>query len=300
MKNRSIERRRTIRLKRSALLKYGLDAIDRPAIKIAETVEEYREALAVLYDAYLECGYIPENPSGVYASPHQLTPYSQVFVFKSYLNVIATMSKVEDSDAFGLPMDCLYKDELDRLRGEGKRIVEFCTFASPREERFSNAMVFLKRSMFFQCAYNGINEICIMVNPKHVAYYKEIFLMEDLGPEKTFPKFDAPAVGLRISVDDYRDKLSEAYGGEDFDTNMYDFFYARDKELSSLHQEELNSFCSFRSMGSSLVSWLCESVPDILDGFDTEKKRQLMALYPDVAFTPMYARQPGFGALEAR
>lgn len=286
MKNKSIERRRTIRLKRSALLKYGLEAIDRPAIKIAETVEEYQEAFAVLYDAYLECGYIQENDLRQYASQFHFIPASQVFVFKSYLKVIATMTKVEDTETFGLPMDCLYKEELDDLRNQGRKVVEFCAFASPKELRFSNAMVFLKRSMYFQCVYGGINDICIMVNPKHVPYYKEIFLMDDLGPEKTFPKFDAPAVGLRLNIDNYKEDLFAAYGGEDFDTNMHDFFYAREEELSLLEQDSLNKMCHVRSLGHAFAASLLQAIPGLLDGFTDEQKAHLAALYPDIPLAP--------------
>ena len=61
-KEHEIERRRTIRIKRSTLLNANLDDIDRPAIKIAETKDELKNAFQYLSFAsrnrYIYCKVI--------------------------------------------------------------------------------------------------------------------------------------------------------------------------------------------------------------------------------------------------
>ena len=49
MGEREIERRRTIRIRRSALLGAKLEGLDRPSIKIAETLDEWQQAFGVVY-----------------------------------------------------------------------------------------------------------------------------------------------------------------------------------------------------------------------------------------------------------
>lgn len=282
MQQQGIERRRTIRLKRSALLKYGLEQIDKPSIKIAETVEEYSAAFGILYEAYHELGYVADNPAGLYCTIFHFLRQTQVFVFKQYLEAIATMSKVEDSQLFGLPMDSLFKEELDQLRAAGRRLVEFGSFAAPKQYRFSNAMLFLQRSAYHQSANAGATDICIMVNPKHVAYYKEILLFEDMGGVKTFGKFNAPAVGLRLPIDDYRGDLRKIYGDEDFDTNLHDFFFAREKELEFLNQTGINNTCCSRSLSQGLAAELLSQLPALTENLSPAQQAHLATMYPEV------------------
>lgn len=47
--DRSIERRRTIRIRRSALTAAKLDDIDKPSIKVAETRDELEQAFRLVY-----------------------------------------------------------------------------------------------------------------------------------------------------------------------------------------------------------------------------------------------------------
>ena len=54
------DRRRTIRIRRSALLQSQLDDIDRPSIKIAETRDELEQAFSLVYYEYQNMGYITE------------------------------------------------------------------------------------------------------------------------------------------------------------------------------------------------------------------------------------------------
>jgi hypothetical protein len=219
------DRRRTIRIRRSALLQSQLDDIDRPSIKIAETRDELEQAFSLVYYEYQNMGYITEpNASEICLSIYHVLPETTVFIFKSYLTVISTLTQIFDSNMFGLPMDALYHGELDALRRANRKLVELSALATSNEARWRNVFMYLARAMFWYAMRQRVNDLCITVNPKHVEFYKTIFLFEDLGPEKYYPKVGAPAVALRLNLDDIYRKLRQAYSALDFDCDLHSFF----------------------------------------------------------------------------
>ena len=222
---RNVERRRTIRIRRSALLNSDLSDIDRPSIKIAETLDEYRQAFQIVHDQYLMSGYLKTaQEHGMLYGIHSLLPKTCVFIFKTYLSVISTITLIQDTPLFGLPMDSLYKDELDSLRDNGRKVVEISALATPRERRWQNLVIFLAKAIYRYCKYTSIDDMCIMVNPKHVRFYKELLMFEDFGEEKWYDKVDAPAVALRVNFASADKEFEKAYSSNDFDTDLHSFF----------------------------------------------------------------------------
>jgi hypothetical protein len=219
------ERRRTIRITRSGLLRNKLDDIDRPAIKLAETPEEIGKAFSLLHDVYLQMGYLSaKKDHGMLYGIHSLLPETAIFVAKSYLDVVSTLTEIFDSEFFGLPMDVIYQKELDALRSKGRRIVEISALVTPKEMRWRNLFLYLARVMYKYSTYRGVNDLCISVNPRHVHFYKNILLFDDLGPERHYPKVNAPAVALRVNMDDIEERMEDTYGELDFDCNLYAYF----------------------------------------------------------------------------
>lgn len=220
------DRRRTIRIRRSALLRSDLDHIDRPSIKIAETQDELEQAFSLVYSEYLEQGYIKASDrSGLHFNIYHILPETVIFVFKSYLKVISTLTLIFDSKAFGLPMDVLYGKELDALRRQKRRLVELSSLATAKDARWHNLFMYLNRAMVWYAMYRNATDLCIMVNPKHVDFYKLILLFKDLGPLQYYHEVSAPAVALRLDLDDVHDKFRETYSALDFECDLYRFFF---------------------------------------------------------------------------
>lgn len=223
---REIERRRTVRIKRSALLKDNLQDIDRPTIKFAETTDELEQTFSLAYKEYSKSGYIPEpKPSKLLFSIYNMQPETVVFIAKSYLTVISTLTQIFDSELFGLPMDVIYRKELDTLRSKKRKVAELSALVTPKEARWKNIFMYLCRVMYEYTFYKGIDDLCITVNPKHVKFYKTIFLFEDLGPERHYPRVDAPAVALRLDMDTIKKKVKNTYNALDFECNLYTYFH---------------------------------------------------------------------------
>lgn len=224
-----IERRRTIRIRRSSLLDAKLESLDRPSIKKAETFEEYSQAFTLLHDAYLASGYLPQaHPERLYFGIHHLLPETCVFLFKSYRTVLSTMSFIPDSPEFGLPMDDLYKSEVDVLRRAGRKVVEIGSLATVAHRRGQNIIMFLAKAMFQFAISTGTDDVCITVNPKHTRFYKSIFLFEPFGEKRYYDKVGAPAVALRVDMRSIKPSLRDAYGESDFDTDVYSLLVQKD------------------------------------------------------------------------
>jgi len=219
------DRRRTLRLRRSSLVDLKMEGIDRPSIKIAETLDEYRQAFRLAHDCYVSTGYLENSPGRPYHySTYSLLPETCVFVFKSYLTVIATLTEIHDTPELGLPMDALYREQIDGLRRGNRKVVELSSFVTSPDYRMRNIMVYLCKAMFNYSIFNDVDDICIMVNPKHVKFYTRMFLFEPFGPELFYEKVQAPAVALRVNMDHIEARLRGKYSGHEFTEDLHGFF----------------------------------------------------------------------------
>jgi hypothetical protein len=274
------ERRRSVRLRRSAMLKAKLDEIDRPNIKIAETRDEFAQSFALVYNEYLASGYIKNpHPSEMHFSIFNFLPETCVFIFRTYTTVISTLTQIFDTPLFGLPMDALYKEELDSLRAQGRKITELSALATPRETRWCNLMVFLSRTMFEYSRMNEVDDICIMVNPKHVNFYKTMFLFDDFGPEKFYTGVGAPAVALRIDMKNIEKNLLEKYRNIEMEDNMYEFFCKLNSTL-----EELQKGYTFHEkrypMEADAAQFFSQERPEVFSKLSPSQETFLRKHYP--------------------
>jgi hypothetical protein len=284
------ERRRTVRLRRSALLKSKLDTIDRPAIKIAETSEEFEQALSLVYQEYVDSGYIPHpNPEGKIFSVHHLLPETTVFIAKSYQTVISTLTQVFDSELFGLPMDSLYQEELSQLREKGRKIAEVGALATKKDFKWQNLFMHLCQIMYWFAQYKKVDDLCITVNPKHVRFYKSIFLFDVFGPEKQYSRVAAPAVLMRLDLGGFKRASKRVYGSLDFDCNLYEYFHRMDGESPNgcgpgVNNEPILVSHEKPRLKVETVQKLIESDNTVLIDMTEPQKKHIMMLYPGLRF----------------
>lgn len=286
------DRRRSVRLRRSAMLRAKLDEIDRPNIKIAEARDEWAQSFALVYREYLDSVYIQQpHPSGMHLNVYNLLPATCVFIFRTYVTVISTLTQIFDSELFGLPMDALYRPELDALRSKGRKITELSALATPRETRWCNLMVFLSKAMFEYSMMNNIDDICIMVNPKHLNFYKTMFLFEEFGEERFYPGVGAPAVALRINMEHIEDKASEKYKDFEVDDNIHEFFYKMKSTLV-----ELNNGWTFYEkrppMNEEDARFFFDTRQEICKNLSPRQMEHLTRLYPFLGSIPAFPMHP--------
>jgi hypothetical protein len=224
---RTAHQRRQMHVSISRLLDNPYEDMADPILKWADSRDELEQAFSLVHEEYLRAGYLKApTPSRVFFNVHNLLPSSATLTIQSGQRVVATLSIVLDSERFGLPMDALYARELEGLRNRGRKVCELCTLAVAREFRPGRLILPLFRVMYWYTVRNRMDDICIMVNPKHVPFYKTLLLFEDFGGEKMYPRLTAPAVCLRVNVNAWKEKAKEAYKDFDPSCNVYEYFEA--------------------------------------------------------------------------
>jgi hypothetical protein len=276
------DRRRTIRIRRSSLLQCKLGDIDRPAIKIAEEPDEYRQAFAIIYEEYLKETYAKPHDSKLLYSVYSMLPKSVTFIFKSYLEVLSTVTLVQDTKLFGLPMDCLYKNEIQALRDSGRKVAEVANLATRRVNRWSNLMIYLAKALYRYALFCNVNDVVIMVNPKHVRFYKEILLFEEFGEEKYYESVGAPAIALRANMDSFSKSLEGAYSETDFETDLYSFFVKVNNDI--IEPEMQYSVEKNKLLDMQLARELFKARPELLQNLDPKQREYLEVAYHQALF----------------
>lgn len=276
------DKRRTIRIKRSSLLQNKLGALDRPAIKIAETPDEYTRAFRLVYEEYIRSGYLKPHPSRLYYNVWSILPATSVFIFKSYHDVLCTLTHIPDSELFGLPMDTLYKPEVDALRAEGRNVVEVGALATQYSRRWTNLMVFLAKAMFQYSMMSDVDDILVTVNPKHVKFYTDIFLFKPFGEVRHYDTVDAPAVALRINLHEAMDELQEKYGDDgDFETNLFAFFARMNSDENETTDDAVRRD---RPLEPYTAYYLLQQRPELLDHLTEPQRDHIETIYHRAVF----------------
>jgi acyl carrier protein len=177
--------------------------------RVASTEDEWNDARTLVHRIYVREGYIDPESSraliGEYIGKNTTT------TFLGYMGdaLVGTISVAEDASG-GLPMDQIFRDEVDTLREEGKVIGEVCQFA------IDDALVALHTTTgssrndlslkFFGCVLTharerGITHYCFSVNPKHARFY-ELIGSERIGDEKQYPSVNmAPALAYVLDIE---------------------------------------------------------------------------------------------------
>lgn len=169
---------------------------------IARRVEDVVEAWRLVYDAYRRIGIINENEFGIHTVPQAVGPRTVVVLGRLHGEPVTTISAYADGPE-GLPLDSVYRDELDALRREGRRLVEVGLLGDRRANlaRRAATLFDLMRYVFFFAVHYPADDIVIGVHPHHAKFYMQCFAFDEMGPVKNYAMVnDALVVGLRLDL----------------------------------------------------------------------------------------------------
>lgn len=221
------DRRRSLRIE-------GEPGVAKPNVKIAETPEEFEAAFRVLHDVYVQMGYMEPDCSGLRMLPHHALPETHVFLARDERAVLGTASLVLDS-SFGLPMDDLYRQDLEPLRAGNKKLAEVSSMAV-REEyrrlvideegRRRGLFWLLHQAVLYWAQKRKVDHLCVTVNPKHVRFYQYLYFFDRVGEVKPYGTVKgAPAVALHLDLDALPSKLKTAVEDSEKACDLATFFY---------------------------------------------------------------------------
>ncbi len=191
---------------------------------IARTKSELEQAFSLVYKEYIGRGYIPKHyKSDLRISIFNALPSTTTFVAKDKNKVVATVTLIPDSP-LGLPMDKIYKKEVDVLRKKKRKIAEVSQLSIDSSlfpkgwfSMFNfNKLMFVFRLFKLVLDYGiykeKLNDFCIAVNPKHQYLYK--FLeFKQLGKLKYYGEVNqAPALAWRFNLDEAEKRAAARKG----------------------------------------------------------------------------------------
>jgi hypothetical protein len=147
--------------------------------------------------------------------------------------VVATISVGLDSSA-GLFVDHLYAKEIDAVRAAGRKVCEFTRLAVEASVRskpvlaalFHIAYIYARR--ISRCA-----DLFVEVNPRHVAFYRQMLDFAEHAAERIDPRIGAPAMLLRLDLATAERQIAAMGGRLDLARarrSLYPYFFASDEE----------------------------------------------------------------------
>jgi hypothetical protein len=125
--------------------------------------------------------------------------------------VVGTMSLCLDRET-SLPADENFRDKLDELRAQDRRLCEPSRLAIDKgvTKRVFASLIHI--SYIYSHNIHGFTDYVIEVNPRHVMFYKRMLGFEDFGGERACTRVGAPAVLLRLPLD-YMGAQIRKWGG---------------------------------------------------------------------------------------
>lgn len=174
---------------------------DRIYVGPVRNFEQLCRAFALVQRRYVERGYAKENDTGMRYSAWNVLPHSTTFVVADGLRILGTLTVVLDSTC-GLPLGIGFDEECRQLRENGRRIAEASMFAC--EDESSHTRDVSSKLMALACRWcieTGVDDLCLVVNPRHVGFYERVLGFERLGIVKPMDHVEGAAgVFLRFDL----------------------------------------------------------------------------------------------------
>lgn len=187
---------------------------------------EVEGAFGLLYGNYLERGLIDENPHRLRFTHFNLLEESGTFIARVGNRVVATLSVVTDGGAFGLPMDELYRAELNAMRRNDKCPAEGSGLAVANEYRAIGVYIVMNlvKMAINYAQHCGATTAVIACHPKHAKFYEDVFLFEPFGTCRTYGAVNgALAVALKLELDGLEQRYRQSCGVEG--PGIYRYFF---------------------------------------------------------------------------
>ena len=193
------------------LIPGGDDAFIGISVGLAESRFERQRALELLRTVYVRKGLLREENPGLRLSPQACAPGSAIFVARENDEIVGTITVYRDS-AIGLPIDCVHRADIDKVRERFAAIAEVGSLATRggRRGRGITAMLFL--AAFRWAAVTQIRCIVACVNPSYRRFYSGLLRFEVLGLCQAHPRFQgAPSIPIGLDLAILKRRLDTAH-----------------------------------------------------------------------------------------
>lgn len=187
-------------------ISHGVDDLTHTSADIEYRIAVHREereaAFRLVYRSYLEAGLGQPNQHGMRVTPYHLLPSTEVFVAVLQSEAIYTVSLIGDGE-LGLPMESVYRQEVNERRKQGCRIGEVSCLADRRSKHRKCFPVFMRlcRLTAQYAWHHGMDQLLVAVHPRHARFYQRFMDFRPIGGEKSYPSVqNRPAIALELDL----------------------------------------------------------------------------------------------------
>lgn len=170
---------------------------------VASSLEQTLQAWELVYRAYTRIGLIEENPFQLHTVPQAVGEHTITICGTVGDDVVSTLTMIHDSEQ-GLPLESVYRDELDALRRQGRRLMEICLLADRREHltRSLPAVLGMMRYVYWRSRHSHFDDIICGIHPHHAQFYMKYYAFEQIGRETVYPTVrNHPVVLLHLDLE---------------------------------------------------------------------------------------------------
>jgi hypothetical protein len=190
-------------------------------IRMADSVNRRAAASLLIRKMYGWRGYAFE--AARFHEANKITLYAEAGGV-----VVGTMSLCLDSPIL-LPADENFRDRLDLLRAQGRRLCEPSRLAIDKgvTKRVFASLIHI--SYLYARGMHGFTDYVIEVNPRHVMFYQRMLGFRDIGAQRECTRVGAPAVLLRLPLEEMGAQIlrwggrMEQHGDE---RSFYPYFFS--------------------------------------------------------------------------
>lgn len=157
--------------------------------RLAQTCEEVVEAWRMLYRTYLQANLINPNRHAIHIVPQATEPGNAVIFGTIGQVLVTTLTAFVDSPQTKLPLDRVYRPQLDNLREQGRHLMEVGLFADRRDgiARSAPALFQLMRYAYYFGLQSQVTDFVIGVHPRHARFYIRSFGFDQFGDPTHYP-----------------------------------------------------------------------------------------------------------------
>lgn len=176
-------------------------------VSVAKSFEDLRSASELVRHQYAARSYFADTEHPDQNMRHA-SKRATVILACSGEQVVGTLTVVIDSPS-GLLADEINRDLIGPLRSSGLRLGEVVRLAvrHQRDTDSRKVLAALFNAVHGLGVANGLDELLIEVNPRHVGFYRRALCFKVAGEERVCPRVNAPSVLLRMRLTDLTRKI---------------------------------------------------------------------------------------------
>lgn len=170
-----------------------------------------------------------------YGASHEVTHSPNRITLTAFMKdvLVGTVTLSIDSPT-GLLADEIFKDEIDKYRGKGRKLCELTKLAFDTEVKSAFAFASLFHICFIYARrLHQCTDAFIEINPRHRRYYERMLGFQQQGQLRTNTRVDAPAYLLWLGLD-YMEEQIQKYGGTsdypEATKSLYPYFFSPREE----------------------------------------------------------------------